>query len=61
MKTELLARLEEVIEQFVIDNCDLDIWPDIYWPDNGTEVVAKSASLVIDAFESEKNWIDTEL
>ena len=60
MKTELLGRLEEAIEQFVIENCDLAVWPDLYWPDNGTELVAKAASLVIDAFESEKTHIDNE-
>lgn len=60
MKTKLLERLEEAIEKFVEENCDLDIWPQLFWPDNGTELVAKAASLVIDAFESENEYIDNE-
>lgn len=60
MRAELLGRLEEVIQQFVEENCDLDIWPDLFWPDNGSELVAKAASLIIDSFESENRCIRDE-
>ncbi len=60
MHYKLLAELEKVIQDFADKHCEDDEWPDIYWPDNGSHLVTNAASLIIDAFTAEKNYIDSE-
>lgn len=56
MNTKLLASLEDVLEKWVDEHSQEDGWINGYFPEKGTELMAKAVSVVLDSFDSEYQY-----
>ncbi len=60
MRTKMLCTLDQAIQKWIDDSCEVDCWPDVIVPPDLAERMASAAAGILDAIEDSQKYARRE-